>query len=298
MGIAAACATIPVQGDPAVTVTAIAETVPVGTTNEDAADDPAIWRNPADPAASLIVGTDKKGGLYVYNLKGEQLSFLAAPGMNNVDLVELGDGTVVVAASDRSDLANGQIFLALLDRATGNLTPAGKVAVGPGEGYGICIDKPNSGTVAGNRFTVFNAPKNGVIYRTEITRANGAFSGTTTTLATVATQPEGCIADPRTGTLYIGEEDAGLFEELHRYVQARLVAGGAKPKADKNSNSTTASESSTSGSRNGSTTSISEGEATRTTASVPSQHQHPKNRRRNEMDPSDESCSHASMRDR
>ncbi|PKP96438.1 MAG: 3-phytase, partial [Alphaproteobacteria bacterium HGW-Alphaproteobacteria-15] len=48
LGIAAACATVPpIIGDPAVTVTAVAETVPVGTSNADAADDPAIWRNPA-----------------------------------------------------------------------------------------------------------------------------------------------------------------------------------------------------------------------------------------------------------
>ncbi|MCM0000615.1 MAG: phytase [Erythrobacter sp.] len=213
LGIAAACATVPpaIMGDPAVTVTARVQTPPVGTANEDAADDPAIWRNPANPAASLIVGTDKKGGLYVYDLKGAQKAFLAAPGMNNVDVVELGNGTVVVAASDRSDLANGHIFLALLDRATGKLTPAGKVAVGPGEAYGICIDKRQAGTVSSAQFTVFSAPKNGVIYRTVITAANGAFSGTTTTLANVATQPEGCIADPRTGTLYIGEEDVGLW---------------------------------------------------------------------------------------
>jgi len=202
LGIAAACATVPpVMGDPAVTVTATAQTPPVGTANEDAADDPAIWRNPANPAASLIVGTDKKGGLYVYDLKGAEKSFLAAPGLNNVDLVELGDGTVVVAASDRSDLATARITLALLDPATGKLTAAGNVAVGPGEGYGICIDKPNSGTVAGDSFRVFSAPKNGVIYNTVISRSDAAFVGTTTTLATVPSQPEGCIADPRTGTL-------------------------------------------------------------------------------------------------
>ncbi len=214
LGIAVACATVPpvaITGDPAVSVMAVAETPPVGTANEDAADDPAIWRNPANPAASLIVGTDKKGGLYVYDLKGAQKSFLAAPGLNNVDLVELGDGTVVVAASDRSDLAKGQMFLALLDRATGALTPAGKVAVGAGEAYGICINKPVSGAVPATEFTVFNAPKNGVIYRTVVTRGVAGFAGITTTLANVPTQPEGCIADPRTGMLYIGEEDAGLW---------------------------------------------------------------------------------------
>ncbi|MBJ7444136.1 MAG: phytase, partial [Sphingobium sp.] len=71
---------------PAVSVTARGETTPVGTTNADAADDPAIWRNAADPAASLIVGTDKKAGLYVYGLDGKVRDFLDAGRVNNVDL--------------------------------------------------------------------------------------------------------------------------------------------------------------------------------------------------------------------
>ena len=207
LGIAAACATVPpaIMGDPAVSVTARAETPPVGTANEDAADDPAIWRNAANPAASLIVGTDKKGGLYVYDLKGAQKSFLAAPGLNNVDLVELPDGRVLVAASDRSDLATAHLHLSFLDTRTGVLTAIGRRPVGPGEGYGICFGavKPNG------EVTVFSAPKNGVIY--ESTFGFGIPVGGVRTLATVPTQPEGCIADTRTGTLYIGEEDAGIW---------------------------------------------------------------------------------------
>jgi 3-phytase len=209
LGIAAACATVPpaIMGDPAVSVTARAETPPVGTAREDAADDPAIWRNAANPAVSLIVGTDKKGGLYVYDLKGAQKSFLPGPGLNNVDLIDISGGRVLVAASDRSDLTRVQLFLALLDTATGTLAPAGKITVGPGEGYGICMIKPagREGVIA------FSAPKQGTIYRTVITEVGGAFSGTTTTLAQIPTQVEGCIADPRTGTLYIGEEDAGIW---------------------------------------------------------------------------------------
>ena len=36
-------------------------------------DDPAIWINPADPAKSLIIGTDKDddGAYYVYDLDGK-----------------------------------------------------------------------------------------------------------------------------------------------------------------------------------------------------------------------------------
>lgn len=208
LGIAGACATVPpITGDPAVTVTARAETPPVGTAREDAADDPAIWRNPANPAASLIVGTDKKGGLYVYDLKGAQKSFLAAPGLNNVDLIDISGGRVLVIASDRSDLTTVNLFMALLDTGTGKLAPAGRIAVGPGEGYGICMVKPagSDGVIA------FSAPKGGTIYRTVIRETSGAFAGTTTTLAQVPTQTEGCITDPRSGTLYIGEEDAGIW---------------------------------------------------------------------------------------
>lgn len=207
-GMLAACATVPaITGDPAVTVTARAETPPVGTAREDAADDPAIWRNPANPAASLVVGTDKKGGLYVYDLKGAQKHFIPAPGLNNADLIELPDGRVLVAASDRSDLTKVQLFLALLDTASGTLKPAGKIVVGAGEGYGICMVKP----AGAGGIIAFSAPKEGTIYKTTITEAGGSFTGTTTTLAQIPTQTEGCIADPRTGTLYIGEEDAGIW---------------------------------------------------------------------------------------
>jgi 3-phytase len=52
-------------------------------------DDPAIWINPADPAKSLILGTDKDsdGALIVFNLEGKivnQISGLKRP--NNVDI--------------------------------------------------------------------------------------------------------------------------------------------------------------------------------------------------------------------
>ena len=221
LGIAAACATVPaITGDPAVTVTARAETPPVGTAREDAADDPAIWRNAANPAASLIVGTDKKGGLYVYDLKGAQKSFLPAPGLNNVDLIEIAGGRVLVIASDRSDLTTVNLFMALLDTATGQLAPAGKIAVGPGEGYGICMVKP----AGASSIIAFSAPKGGTIYRTVIREMNGAFTGRTSTLAQVPTQTEGCIADPRTNTLYIGEEDAGIWAIDMNTGAKRLVA--------------------------------------------------------------------------
>src|SRR4051812_24499371 len=54
-------------------------------------DDPAIWVNPADPAKSLVIGTDKNtdGALYVFDLNGKIIKNKVITGLkrpNNVDL--------------------------------------------------------------------------------------------------------------------------------------------------------------------------------------------------------------------
>jgi 3-phytase len=54
-------------------------------------DDPAIWVNPADPAKSLVIGTDKNadGALYVFDLNGKIIKDKVITGLkrpNNVDL--------------------------------------------------------------------------------------------------------------------------------------------------------------------------------------------------------------------
>ncbi|NYI04304.1 phytase [Allostreptomyces psammosilenae] len=61
------------------------------------ADDPAIWRNAADPGRSLVIATAKEGGLRVYDLDARQVQSIPAPPpaaeddapgrFNNVDLV-------------------------------------------------------------------------------------------------------------------------------------------------------------------------------------------------------------------
>ena len=82
-------------------------------------DDPAIWVKRGDPAESLILGTDKQGGLAVYDLGGKQLQYLEAGRLNNVDVrydVPLGDGRVdLVAAGNRT---NDAIWLHAVDAAT------------------------------------------------------------------------------------------------------------------------------------------------------------------------------------
>jgi len=73
-------------------------------------DDPAIWINHVDPAASLVLGTDKDvdGALYVFDLQGRIVQDKVVRGLlrpNNVDVaygVQLGGQRVdVVVVSER-----------------------------------------------------------------------------------------------------------------------------------------------------------------------------------------------------
>ena len=203
----AACAPPAVQQ--AVTtasVTATAETTAVAN-GDDAADDPAIWRNAADPAASLIVGTDKQAGLYVYGLDGKVRSFLNAGRVNNVDLAETPQG-VIVAASDRTDEANGHVALFRLDAASARLLPLGRVPAGPGEAYGLCL------WATPGALTAFIVMKDGAIRQIAVDVAHA--SGKIVRTMKLASQSEGCVVDARTARLYVAEDDVGIwrFDEL------------------------------------------------------------------------------------
>lgn len=184
-------------------VTADAETAAVKT-SDDAADDPAIWRNAANPAASLIVGTDKKAGLYVYDLAGKVRHFIDAGRVNNVDLVDTPQG-VIVAASDRSDETNAHIALFRLDTQAARLIPIGRVPAGAGEAYGMCL----WATPAGSAITAFIVMKDGTIRQIELDTASA--TGRTVRTMKLATQSEGCVVDPRTARLYVAEEDVGIW---------------------------------------------------------------------------------------
>lgn len=198
---------------PAVDVAATGETDPVGSSNADAADDPAIWRNAADPAASLIVGTDKKAGLYVYGLDGKVRDFVAAGALNNVDLREVRPGFVLVAASDRSDRAEPKIALFRLDGATGKLSalgvrsflPAGHA---PAEAYGFCMGKAMASGELARAYVVL---KDGTVAESALVEESGAVSAKFLRSIRFATQSEGCVVDDRTGLLYVAEEDVGIW---------------------------------------------------------------------------------------
>ncbi|MEV4392721.1 phytase [Nonomuraea sp. NPDC049607] len=90
-------------------------------------DDPAIWVDPSDSEDSVVIATAKKGGLYVYDLDGQQLQHLpapAAPGpddeagrFNNVDVTYGFGGRDLAIVSDR-----GRDTLRIYSISHGHLT--------------------------------------------------------------------------------------------------------------------------------------------------------------------------------
>lgn len=190
---------------PTASVHARGQTQAVGTANADAADDPAIWRNPADPAASLIVGTDKKAGLYVYGLDGAVRHFEPAGRVNNVDLIDLGRRGVIVVASDRNDKASARLRIYRLDTTTGVLLELGAVAGGRGEAYGVCLMR------RGRDLFAFSVLKQGEVVQVRLDLSGAQPRGEAVRTLRLATQSEACVVDPRTATLYVGEEDRGVW---------------------------------------------------------------------------------------
>lgn len=79
------------------------------------ADDPAIWLHPQDPARSLIVGTDKGGGLCVFDLQGrvvQRVEGLQRP--NNVDVeygFRLGNRRVDIAVATERGAQRLRIYV-------------------------------------------------------------------------------------------------------------------------------------------------------------------------------------------
>lgn len=172
----------------------------------DAADDPAIWLHPGDPAQSRVLGTNKKRGLYVYDLDGRQLQFLDAGRLNNVDVrqgVRLGGRTVDLAVATRRDDASLALFEINPD---GMLIAAGHVATRLGDVYGTCLYHPPGGGLE----AIVN-DKDGRFQQWRILPDGKGWRGQLVREFRTQTQPEGCVVDDRNGRLFYGEERHGIW---------------------------------------------------------------------------------------
>ena len=192
-----------------------AQTAPVPD-DDDAADDPAVWIHPQDPELSLIIATNKAGGLHTYNMDGSEHQVVSeGVGPNNVDVLYGfpldGQSRDIAMATVRGDARGVKLWM--IDAATRRLSDvtAGRTisVFGGSEPYGICgYRSPRT-----SRFYVFVTNKDGEVEQYELKDAGRGVIGATKVRAfSLRSIVEGCVADHELGSFYVAEEDAGVWK--------------------------------------------------------------------------------------
>lgn len=193
------------------TVVPRGETEPVETWG-DAADDPAIWVHPTDPAKSLVITTNKKLGLDVHDLAGKRVSSLPIGRVNNIDLRQgfmLGGKPVtLLAVSNRTTQG---ISLLRLDPAARRLVDVadGVIPTGLSDPYGLCMYRSAG---SGHTYVFINDNnETGTMRQWQLIAAGDKVRAEPVRSFEVGSLAEGCVADDATGALYVAEEDVALW---------------------------------------------------------------------------------------
>ncbi len=195
----------------AITVSPSVNTVPVES-HGDAADDPAIWVHPTDPALSLILGTQKQQGLNVYDLQGQLLQSLPDGRINNTDLrygFPLGGQQLdIVTASNRSNFSINIYAIDPQSRSLRNVAD-GLIPTDMGDPYGLCMYR----SAKSGLYYVFVNDTDGLVKQWLLKDAgHGRVGAEVVREIQLESQTEGCVADDETGDLYIGEEDVAIWK--------------------------------------------------------------------------------------
>ncbi|MBQ0782394.1 MAG: phytase, partial [Thalassolituus oleivorans] len=199
-----------------------AETDPMDD-NGDAADDPAIWVNLRNPEQSRILGTNKKFGLYSYDLQGKKLQELVVGRVNNVDVRQgftfKGEAADIAAASQRD---RNTIALFRINPNSGEMVTTNEIDTNLDEIYGLCMYKNLN-----NEFYIFINDQDGRFEQYSVTDDPSGWQAQRVRTFSVNSQPEGCAADDAKQRLFIGEEDVAVWTldaEPNASSQLELVA--------------------------------------------------------------------------
>lgn len=216
---------------------ATTETTPIPAGFSDS-DDAAIWAHPKDPKKSIILGTSKydedgQGGLGVYALDGRELQFFSGSKLNSVDILD-----DLAVATNRSENA-----LDLYRIQDGRVSFLKRTYLQDAQGqtfepYGLCLAPGKDESVR-----IYLPTKTGVLYEYSLSKKKKLALKNTYDLAAAVTPEqdalmqsvvtketlaegeeeeleenlaerfilEGCVHDPRTGKVYVGMENLGIW---------------------------------------------------------------------------------------
>jgi len=198
---------------PGAAVASMVETVPVPSAR-DAADDAAVWLDAEAPEASLVIGTDKKGGLCVYDLAGAELQRFENGEQNNVDLRD-GFPGVPGALVVTSAVQAHAVFVYRVDAAAHRLvlleSSSFSVGVKPS---GICLYRG----AQGRTYCFVNGAdplsgEDGVVEQWELRLApdDGRVAAERVRRFGVGGRAEGCACDDAQGFLFVSEEKTAVW---------------------------------------------------------------------------------------
>lgn len=176
----------------------------------DAADDPAIWVHPRQGSRSLVLGTDKKLGLAVYDLQGRERQFLPVGRINNVDLrqrLRYGRELMDLAVATQRD--EHALVLFGISSQDGRVRELTRLPAGLDDIYGICVGRNAEGGL-----DAFPNDKDGRVRQLRLQREPGKKGGWSATLVRefrLPSQPEGCVVDEARQQLFVGEEKRGVW---------------------------------------------------------------------------------------
>lgn len=190
-------------------ISADLETDPVNANSEeDSADDPAIFRLSPNNSEPVIAGSNKLSGIHLYEITGREIGFIGCGSINNIDTRYLpmpdGEKRVVLSGSNRSFNS-----LTIITFSGKSLLPVHSKFDVPSqldEVYGLCMYK-NPKT---EECFVFINSKNGEIEQWSLKFEMDQIKPLIVRRLSVPSQPEGMVADDRTGYLYVAEENGGI----------------------------------------------------------------------------------------
>lgn len=189
-----------------VTVTPAGETAPVQG-DGDAAGDVAVWVNEADPTGSLVIGTDKRGAVELYDLAGKRVSRLPRPAGTTTS-VDLRSG-FSLAGRPATLVGTGGRAMSFF-----RLDPAGRQLSEVG-----ADDFPTGGPAAGfclyrsavsGRFYAFITEAGGNVTQYELFDQGGSVGARAVRTWPLARPATHCAADDGTGHLFLSEAQAGI----------------------------------------------------------------------------------------
>jgi 3-phytase len=193
--------------DATVMVTPAAETAPVQS-DGDAAGDVAVWVNEAQPAASLVIGTDRRGAVELYDMSGRRVQRVTRPtgttaSVDVRDGFSLGGRTVTLVAT-----AGRALSFFRLDAVSRELREANARDVPTsGPAAGLCLYR----SAVSGRFYAFVTEPAGDVTQYELFDQAGAVDARPVRSWPVERPAAWCVADDETGRLFISAAQSGVW---------------------------------------------------------------------------------------